>query len=231
MTKLSYPTPWDQVAALGPHIARRTRYSVDAFSAAIAGRITPPPQIEGLENLPDDPRFLLVANHYQRKGLWIVHTASVLTQIVRARYGPGDPPVRWIATANFPPLRMLGLRIPSPGDWLLPRVAHALHCYPVAFHGHDSRFTARTMLRLLREAPSLNRPIGLFPEGAAGAAGHLSPALPGVDRLIGMLARAGFALQPVGISETDRFVVRIGPTVPPRQAPDVPVMELIRPLI
>ena len=229
--RLSYPTPWHQIAALGPHIARRTRYSVDLFSAGIASRISPPPQIEGLENLPDDPRFVLVANHYQRKGLWILHTGAVLTQLIRTRYGPGDPPVRWIVTANFPPLRLLGLRVPSPGDWLLPRVAHALDAYPVAFHGHDHRFTARTMLRLFREAPRLNRPIGLFPEGAAGMAGHLTTALPGVDRLIAMLAKAGFALQPVGISETDRFVIRIGPTVPPREARHAAVMDLIRALL
>jgi hypothetical protein len=156
-----------------------------------------------MENLPSDPRFVLAANHYQRKGLWILHPAAVLTQVVRRRYGAGNPPVRWLVTANFPRWGAM----PSPGDWLLPRVAHALWCYPVAFHGTNRAWTARSVLRLLREAPALHRPIGIFPEGAGGVAGRLGPALAGADRLI---ERIGWPVVPVAISEEDRLVFRMG---------------------
>lgn len=202
-----YAVPWDLVFGLWPHIREGSRTDVDAFSRGVAERIDPPPLIEGMENLPPDPRFVLAANHYQRKGLWILHPAAVLTQIVRERYGPGNPPVRWLVTANFPRWGPL----PSPGDWLLPRVAHALWCYPVAFHGSNRSFTARSVLRLLREAPRLNRPIGIFPEGAAGVAGGLGRALRGVDRLI---ERIGWPVAPVAISEEDRLVFRIGRAEP-----------------
>ncbi len=64
--------PWKIVFGLGPHVLKRTATNVDAFTARICGGITPPPLVEGIENLPDNPTFVLAANHYQRKGLWIL---------------------------------------------------------------------------------------------------------------------------------------------------------------
>jgi hypothetical protein len=228
---IAYPVPWDQVFSLTPHIAHGTGRNVDEFSAAIVGRMNPAPVYEGLDLLPADPRFLLVANHYQRKGLWILHSASALTQAVRQRYGAGDPPVRWLVTANWPPLRLGPLRLPSPGDWLLPRVARALHCYPVTFAGSNPRFTARTLRRLLQDARSMNRPIGLFPEGAGGAAGVLTAPLPGVERLIVLLARLGLPVVPAAISEAGRLVLRFGAPIPVEDlvcAPDAAALSMSR---
>ena len=210
---LRYAVPWDLIFGLTSYIRSGRVRSVDAFTAAIVSRIHPEPRIEGVANLPPAPRFLLVANHYQRKGLWILHPAAVITQLIRKRYGPEDPPVRWIVTANWPPIRIGSWRIPSPGDVLLPRVANALACYPVSFAKNNPGYTARSLRRILREAPTLNRPIGLFPEGVAGAAGRLTDPLPGVDRLISHLAKLGLPAVPVGISEDDRMVIRIGKAV------------------
>ena len=179
----------------------RTPTSVDDFSAAICARIQPPPLITGLENMPASARFVLAANHYQRRGLWIMHAASVLTQAIRQHYGARDPPVRWMVTANWPPLQIGPLRIPSPGDILLPRVADALACYPVSFAGTNPGYSARSLRRILRDAPTLNCPLGVFPEGVAGSAGKLVQPIPGVDRWLSHLARLGLPVQPAGISE------------------------------
>jgi 1-acyl-sn-glycerol-3-phosphate acyltransferase len=213
VSEIRYPIPWNVVFSIGPNIWSGVPASVDRFSAGFTSRIRPEPLVLGLEHLPDSPRFVLAANHYQRPGLWIAHVASVLTQVVRRRYGPGDPPVRWIVTANWPPLLIGGRRIPSPGDWLLPRVARALCCYPVAFAGANPGFTAKTLHHMLRDVKTLDRPIGLFPEGAAATAGRISPPLPGVDRLLRQLAKRGWPLLPAGISEESRFVIRFGPLV------------------
>ncbi len=211
---VSYPIPWDLVFGLWPNILHRTPTSVDAFSAAICARIHPEPLIIGSENLPASPRFVLVANHYQRPGLWIMHAASVLTQAIRRHCGPGDPPVRWMVTANWPPIKLGPLHFRSPGDILLPRVADALACYPVSFVGANPAYTARSLRRILREAPHLNRPLGIFPEGVAGFAGKLSQPLDGVARLFSHLAKHGMPLQPAGISEAQgRLVVRFGPGI------------------
>ena len=211
---ISYPVPWRLIFNLWPNMLHRTPTSVDAFSASICALHHPPALITGFENLPRSPRFVLAANHYQRPGLWIMHPASVLTQAIRQHYGPGDPPVRWMVTANWPPVRLGPLRFRSPGDILLPRVADALVCYPVSFAKANPAYTARSLRRILREAPNLNRPLGIFPEGVAGTAGKLTEPIPGVGRLLAHLAKRGLPVQPVGILEGQgRLIVRFGPTI------------------
>jgi 1-acyl-sn-glycerol-3-phosphate acyltransferase len=218
---VSYPVPRDLVFGLTDHIRRGTRRDLNDFTARVVARMDPPPVIEGLEHLPADPRFVLAANHYQRKGLWILHPASVLTQAVVRKYGPLDPPVRWLVTANWPRWRLGPFSFRSPGDLLLPRVAHALWAYPVSFHGANPAFTAGSLRTLLRELPGLRCPIGIFPEGVAGVAGRIGPALPGIDRL---LRRIGRPVVPARISErARRLIVRFGPPVPP----DAEVMTAI----
>ena len=211
---ISYGIPWHLILNLWPNILQRTPTSVDAFSASICARHQPAALISGFENLPASARFVLAANHYQRRGLWIMHPASVLTQAIRRHYGPGDPPVRWMVTANWPPIKVGPLRFRSPGDILLPRVADALACYPVSFAKTNPTYTARSLRRILREAPQLDRPLGIFPEGVAGTAGTLTEPISGVDRLLSHLAKHGLPVQPAGISEAEgRLTVRFGPTV------------------
>lgn len=211
--RLLYPVPWDLIFGLTGHIRRGTHTDVDAFTRAVVARIQPPPLFEGMAHLPEDPRFLLIANHYQRKGLWILHSASAITQAIRQHYGEADPPVRWVVTANWPRWKIGPLSFPSPGDILLPRVAHALHCYSIPFSGADPGRTARSLRHILGEARTLERPIGLFPEGVAGSAGSLTEALPGVGRFLRQLARIGIPAVPCGISESGRFVIRFGKLV------------------
>jgi 1-acyl-sn-glycerol-3-phosphate acyltransferase len=192
----------------------RSPTSVDDFSAGVASLIYPPPVISGTQNLPTSPRFILAANHFQRPGLWILHPAAILTQAIRAHYGPSDPPVRWIVTANWPPIKIGPLSFRSPGDILLPRVADALACYPVSFAQSNPAFTARSIRRILRDIPSLARPIGLFPEGVAGSAGRLTDPLPGIDRLLTLTAKLGLPVQTAGISEGQGTItVQFGATL------------------
>jgi hypothetical protein len=220
---LQYGAPWGAIYRLWPAIASGSRYSVDAFSREVVSLMQPPPRREGAENIPGDPRFLLCANHYQRKGMWILHPASAITQAVRQRLGPAEAPMRWVVTANWPKWRMGPWQFRNPGDWLLQRVAYALHCYPVSFAGANPSYTARSLRRLLQDARSLTAPIGLFPEGVAGAAGRIGEALPGVDRLIQLLARQHVPVLPVHIREEDCLVLRFGRTIEPetlRKSPD-----------
>jgi 1-acyl-sn-glycerol-3-phosphate acyltransferase len=196
---------------LGPHIVDRTPTSVDAFTQGICERLLPKPQIVGIENLPANASFILVANHYQRKGMWILFPAAILTQVIRQHYGPGDPPVRWMVTANWPRVKLGPVSFRSPGDILLPRVADALCCYPVSFAGSNQAFTARSIRRILRDAPRSNRPLGIFPEGVGGSAGTFSDPIPGVERLLSHLAKAGMPAVPVCILECEgQLVFRIG---------------------
>jgi hypothetical protein len=112
-----------------------------------------------------------------------------------------------MVTANWPPWRLGPWTIPSPGDRLLPRVAEALQCYPVSFSGSNPAYTAGTLRRLFKEARSSPTPIGIFPEGVAGAAGRLTDPLPGVERVLMHLKRP---VLPCGVSEDGRLVLRFG---------------------
>lgn len=208
---LSYKVPWDLVAGLTPYIAKGRPRDIDDFTRQIVERMNPQPIYEDLARLPDDPRFVLVANHFQRQGLWILHVAAALTQAVSARYGPHPVPVRWTVTANWPRVRLGPLSFPSPGDWLLPKVARVLSCYPVSFQSSNPAFTARSIRRLFRDAKMTDRPIGIFPEGVAGSAGALTEPLPGVDRLLNHLALLGMPVVPVAVLESQcRLLIRIG---------------------
>jgi hypothetical protein len=207
--------PWRQVFALTPHIGQRTRYSVRRFTEESVRVLQPAPEVLGLDQLPVSPRFVLAANHYQRPGLWILHPCSVITVALQRHYELDDPPIRWIVTANWPPWKLGGLTIPSPGDWLLPRVAHALHCYPVSFAGTDPALTARSYRALLKD---LDRPLGLFPEGVHGTAFHEADPLPGVERLILLLAKKNWPVVPCHITENeDRLQVRFRETMQPAE--------------
>jgi 1-acyl-sn-glycerol-3-phosphate acyltransferase len=176
-----------------------------------------PPLVLGTANLPQSARFLLAANHYQRKGLWILHPAAALTHAIRQHYGPGDPPVRWIVTANWPRIKVGPFSFPSPGDLVLPRVAEAWSCYPVCLHGVNPAYSARNLRRILRDLPYASRPLGLFPEGVRGSAGHLSDSLPGVERFIVLLAGAGVPVVPAAISESGRLILRFGKAILPEE--------------
>ena len=209
---LRYPVPWDLIARLGPDIARGTRADMGKFYQEIVSRMRPGPVYEGLEHLPESPRFVLAANHYQRRGLWIVHASAAVACALDRRYS-SNPSVRWLVTANWPTWRLGGWTIPSPGDLVLPRVAHATGCYAVPFAGSNPAAAARTLRTLVRDLPGLRCSIGVYPEGAHATAGHLQDPLPGLDRLFLLLARRGWPVVPAGISESDRLIVRFGATV------------------
>lgn len=207
-----YAVPWNLLAGLTHNLRTGAPRNIDDFTASIVRGMRCALLIEGAANLPADPRFILAANHYQRKGLWILHTAAALTQAVAARYRLPDPPVRWLVTANWPRWRFLGWSMPSPGDFVLPRVAAALQCYPVPFAGSDPAMAAATFRRIRRDLPEIEGPVGIFPEGAAASADRIGEALPGVTRLLRYMGRP---VLPARVLEVrGRLVIRFGPVVP-----------------
>ncbi len=213
---LRYPVPWKALSVLGPHIARSTRGDTDWIAAQFVAAMNPPPRYVGLENIPAVPPFIVAANHYQRRGLWIAHAASAISMAVESRTGPLDPTVRWLVTANWPPLRLGPVRISSPGDWLLPRVANAFGYYSVPFAGTNPARTAQALRRMLRELRHRPFVAGIFPEGADGTADCAHPPLPGIERFLVLLARSGAPVIPARVSEANgRFVVHFGAAIAP----------------
>jgi hypothetical protein len=230
VSELRYPVPWDLVFSLAPHIARRSEAPTAALLASLVARMPVPPLFHGLENIPASPPFVIAANHYQRRGLWIAHATASIAHAVAQR-APRGTPLRWLVTANFPPLRLGPLRISSPGDLLLPHVARALGYFSIPFAASNPGRAARSLLAALRESPRCI--VGLYPEGARATAAAIGPPLDGMDRLFHLFARRNLPVLPVRISENaTQFVLEFLSLIPSATiaripAPAADVMELI----
>jgi 1-acyl-sn-glycerol-3-phosphate acyltransferase len=230
VSELRYPVPWDLVFSLAPHIARRTQAPTAALLASLVDRMPAPPLFHGLENIPASPPFVIAANHYQRRGLWIAHSTAAIAHAVAQRT-PRETPFRWLVTANFPPLRLGPWKLPSPGDLFLPHVARALGYFCVPFAASNPARTARSLLAALRQAPRCV--LGIYPEGAQAGAASIGPPLPGMDRLFRLLAQRNLPILPARISgNSTQFVIEFLPPVSPAQlaanpVPATTVMDLI----
>src|SRR5690242_1805148 len=66
---------------LAASLARGDRRSLLADTARMIAALPAPPLLSGQEHVPPGP-FVLVANHYQRRDLWIGWAGSLLIQAV-----------------------------------------------------------------------------------------------------------------------------------------------------
>ena len=159
------------------------------------------------ENVPTTGPFCLVANHYQRPGLWIGWTGALVSVAVAERRG-GEVP-RWLVLGDLP-IQLGRWRFSLPGAaWAFERVATVWGLVPMTgFENAVNRaHSLRRLLGLLRAGEGA----GFFPEGASGTAARLGPALPGTGRFLRLLARRGVAIIPVGVREADgKLVARFG---------------------
>jgi 1-acyl-sn-glycerol-3-phosphate acyltransferase len=157
-----------------------------------------PPRIYGQEYVPAGP-FVLVANHYQRRDLWIGWAGSLLIQAVGRS-------VHWLTLRES---RFRGRELPLTRG-LFTRVARTYGFIPLPADLRDHAGQAlaiRRAVRLLRTGEVL----GLFPEGQRGSAGTVSPALPGTPRLACLLSRYA-PLLPAAVWEGGgRLHASIGP--------------------
>ena len=95
-----YPFPRLQALALGFDtliLGRRRSFAAEGTRAM--ARLPLPPRIEGVEHIPTSGPFVLVANHYERPGLWMFWSTFVMSAAVTQRR-PQRSEVRWLITAE-----------------------------------------------------------------------------------------------------------------------------------
>jgi hypothetical protein len=205
-----YPFPWDLVIPVGAAMFTGGRSFLGDCSDLVR-RIDPPPMIVGVEHIPIEGPVMIVANHFQRPGLWIGWAGAVLTVAIGRRRG-ADPPVHWLTTGSIQMLQRSrrGPEVPLTRR-LLRRVArlYSMAALPLGDRAERAAVLS-AWLRWLRHGEV----VGIFPEGLAGRSDHLRRPEPGFDVLLRVAARAGAAVVPAGIHEAEgQMVVAFGPSV------------------
>ncbi len=192
------------------------RRSLLADAEYLVGRMNPRPVIEGEDNIPADGRFIIVANHYNRLGLWIVLCGCAISVAVARRRATRDD-VRWVITSEWQNERLLGLPVPAT----LYRIAFGrttgmfgMITMPVA--PKDVRGRAAALL----EIRSVLRPreggrdgvVGIFPEHTEVPGLPLHEARKGTGLFFLYLSESGVPILPVGLAEIGGVLrVRFGP--------------------
>lgn len=204
----------------------------------LLSRVGPAAAVEGEQNVPSEGPFVVVVNHYQRKGRWVGWSSYLISAIV-ARIRPGTE-VHWVMNDGFE--RRARGAIPWPTwflRWLFRRIGrmygHVM--VPSDVSRKAGRATAfRQMLRVVspRAADATGEPLGIFPEARNSPSGLAQPP-PGFSGLVREIARRGVPFLPVGVFE-ERGVSRVtfGEPVtirPDSVADDEMVEEAVRSLM
>lgn len=200
--KLRYHFPLSWLIGMGRDmIAGRPRSFRQDCELAV--RILPRrPTIEGIECIPAQGSFILVANHYQRRDLWIgwegallchalwqVQPALACHLITTDRATLDGATVRWSRWAFERVARVWDFILVTPPE---ARDANA---------DQSRRHALRACLRKLKREDG--RPVCLcvFPEGMSGSTRGLGAPTPGSGRSLLALAATGIPLLPAAVWE------------------------------
>lgn len=200
--KLRYRFPLSWLIPMGRDmVAGRPRSFRDDCELAV--RILPrPPVIEGIERIPTSGSFILVANHYQRRDLWIGWEGALLCHALwKAR---PDLVCHWIttdravldgATVRFS--RWAFARVARVWDFVLVTPPEALDAESERSHRH----ALLASLRKLKRSDGRSVCLCVFPEGMSGGTLGLGVATRGSGRSLLALAATGIPLLPAAVWE------------------------------
>jgi hypothetical protein len=170
-----------------------------AWDAAWARQMhTPSPTISGIEHIPRTGGVLIVANHYQRPGMWIGWGGGLIADAVNG-VRPARAPVRIVVT-DSQRVRWFGRERTLPlSGWFLRRIARAWEMIPIPAD-HENKAGQAAALRTSLNALNQNEVVLFFPEGERGNATGLIDALPGTGTFVALASRRA-AIVPCGLWE------------------------------
>jgi len=156
-------------------------------------------QVQGLDNVPSEGPFVLVSNHYTRRGLQVYHCGMFITTVIAERR-PRSPDIRWVITSEWYGYRIGPIPIPVwLIRWVFRRVANMHGLVVMPRQASLAAGRAAVLRRIARIAQ--REPIGLMPE--AGGSGVLREPLEGSGLFLQALSERGLPLVPAGVWEED----------------------------
>jgi hypothetical protein len=164
-------------------------------------------QAQGLENVPSEGPFVLVTNHYARRGLRTYHCAMFITAVIAERR-PLSPAIRWVITSEWYGYRMGPIPIPVwLIRWTFRQVGKVYGLLVMPRQASRAVGRAAVLRRIARIAQ--RESIGVTPE--AGGSGILREPLEGSGLFLQALSERGLPLVPTGVwEEDDTLMVRFG---------------------
>ncbi len=198
MSRYRFPVP--RLLRIALAVARVRPRSLGADAAAGLRGASPPPLALYTRYLPARGPFVVVANHYERPGLWAGWGAMVVSAAVRET-GAVRRELHWLMTEELLDLQLGPVRVPR--EWIRAVFARFARVY--GFGLVSARETGvvggAAGLRAAARYLAAGEPVGVLPEGTASVA--LCEARPGVGVFLAWLTRDGTPLVPVGIAERE----------------------------
>ncbi len=191
----------------------------------VLGQMPRPPFVRGAERIPEDGQFVVVANHYERPGLWMAWPAILISHVVQTRTGLET---HWIAIQEWDDFSLWGIDIPRSLIRIVFERAFATYGI-IAMPPSDAPAAARAgAMRASAGEAKRGSILGLMPEGTVGSTPELLHAREGAGLFLLLLAATGIRMLPVGLYEEggrlvasfgDPFPLRV-PTGMPKEARD-----------
>ena len=215
----SYRLPPAYLLAMLVSMLTGRRRSFSADGRRLLTRLSIPPRVVGDEHVPARGAFIVVANHYQRPGLWVAWDALLISMAIAPRRLE-SPEVCWAMAGEWRD-RLVG-PVPWPAPflrWLFGRIASTYGHVAVpapSFMSAGRAHAARSMLRTLRPPSGRAAPIplGLFPEGRNSPDHSLQRPDRSIGRLLLHLCGGDIPVLPAAVREIDgALTVTLGPPV------------------
>lgn len=202
-------TPWFAATWLLSGVSSPRR-SFSADAQRVLARY-PETRVAGAEHLPPEGPFIVVANHYQRRGIGAWWSALAISAAV-AEQRPDN--LRWMHTSRFGGYRIFG-RVRAPETVTACLLRWSMRRYDFLMVDRDEVGPRAPMLRdAYRSLHHAGRAIAIMPEaGDAIDGGVLVRGRAGAGPALAWLSAGRVPLLPVGVwvDEDGRFSVSIGP--------------------